>query len=123
MCYEVTEHKHHLHGNHTEKSKLAQVQTAFSNLLAEKRDKITTDEIKKFLSNNEYFYLQLPWKDDMYGNTKADGLCLYRSLYKLLNLYNCNMDKKQRHNSQLRRITSADVDLTTSISRDEFVSF
>ena len=33
------------------------------------------------------------------------------------------MDKKQKHNSQLRRITSADVDLTTSISRDEFVSF
>ena len=59
----------------------------------------------------------------MYGNTKADGLCLYRSLYQLLNLYNCNMDKKLRHNSQLRRITSADVDLTTSIIRDEFVSF
>ena len=29
------EHKHHVHGNHTEKSKLAQVRTAFSNLLAE----------------------------------------------------------------------------------------
>ena len=29
------EHKHHVHGNHTEKSKLVQVRTAFSNLLAE----------------------------------------------------------------------------------------
>jgi hypothetical protein len=33
------------------------------------------------------------------------------------------MDKKQRHISQLRRIISADVDLTDKISREEFVLF
>ena len=117
------EHKGHVHGNHTEKSKLAQVRTAFSNFLAEKGGEITTIEIETFLSNNAFFYLQLPWNDEMYNKAKGDGLCLYRSLYQLYNLYNCNIDKKQRHYTQMKRIITADVDLTNIISRDEFVLF
>ena len=46
---------------------------------------------------------------------KGDGLCLYRSLYQLFNLYNGNMDKKQKHHSQINRIITADVDLTNII--------
>jgi len=38
-------------------------------------------------------------------------------------LYNCNIDKKQKHSTQKRRIITADVDLTDIISRDEFVLF
>ena len=89
------EHKGHVHGNHTQKSKLAQVRTAFSNFLAEKGGEITTIEIENFLSNNAFFYLPLPWNNELYEKTKGDGLCLYRSLYQLFNLYNGNMDKKK----------------------------
>ena len=34
-----------------------------------------------------------------------------------------NTDKKQKHSTQIRRIITADVDLTDKISRDEFVLF
>ena len=80
-------------------------------------------KLRSFYQTMHFFNLQLPLNDELYGQTKGDGLCLYRSLYQLHNLYNCNIDKKQKHSTQIRRIMTADVDLTDIISRDEFVLF
>jgi len=113
------ETKNHIGGNLTDKSKLAQVRTAFTNFLVEKSNGITTDEILLFLLSNAYFYVQLPWDTAMITYTKGDGLCLYRSLYQLLNLH--NMDTKER--SQLRKIITADVNLKDRMPREQFVSF
>jgi hypothetical protein len=61
--------------NHLEKSKLAQLRIAFTNLLAGKSSEIKTDDIQKFLSTNAYFYLHLPWDNKMCHTTKSDGIC------------------------------------------------
>ena len=105
--------------NQLEKSKLAQLRIAFTNLLAGKSSEIKTDDIQKFLSTNAYFYLHLPWDNKMWDTTKGDGLCLYRSLYQLLNLENM----ETRHRSQYSRILTADTKLSDKVSRDDFVLF
>ena len=105
--------------NQLEKSKLAQLRIAFTNLLAGKASEIKTDDIQKFLSTNAYFYLHLPWDNKMCDTTKGDGLCLYRSLYQLVNLHNM----ETRHRSQYSRILTANTNLSDKVSRDDFVSF
>jgi len=105
--------------NQLEKSKLAQLRIAFTNLLAGKASEIKTDDIQKFLSTNAYFYLHLPWDNKMRDTTKGDGLCLYRSLYQLVNLHNM----ETRHRSQYSRILTANTNLSDKVSRDDFVLF
>ena len=49
------EHKGHVHGNYTEKSKLAQVRTAFSNFLAEKEMKLQLLKLRRFYQTMHSF--------------------------------------------------------------------
>ena len=105
--------------NQLEKSKLAQLRIAFTNLLAGKASEIKTDDIQKILSTNAYFYLHLPWDNKMCDTTKGDGLCLYRSLYQLVNLHNM----ETRHRSQYSRILTANTNMSDKVSRDDFVLF
>ena len=115
-----TDHKQQLQAYFLRTCKLAQVRTAFSNLMAEKSTDITVDEIQMFLSSEAYFHLQLKWDQNLYACTTGDGLCLYRSLYQLYRLHSMN---KIRSRNIIKMFQETDAKLTAKLDREEFVSF
>ena len=115
-----TDHKQQLQAYFLRTCKLAQVRTAFSNLVAEKSTDITVDEIQMFLSSEAYFHLQLPWDENLSSYTKGDGLCLYRSLFQLYRLHSMNNIRPRN----IKKIfQEADAKLTNKLDREDFVSF